>query len=163
MTEQFFKDPKVRRSLHCGPLDPHVDGFAEVLFEQGYAATTAKQKLLLISELSHWLKRHHQAVEDVSESRSETFLRYRKDKKRLHHGDPPTLMQFLSFLRQAGVIPNLIPEIDDSPVQRIENSFNPNPDNCAIAKRGLRSSPTDQLIYGLPFTNNFIILPSSIK
>ena len=123
MTEQFFTDQKVRERLHRGPLGAHVDGFAEVLFEQGYAATTAKQKLLLISELSLWLQRCHQAAEDVSESRIETFLRYRKGKKRRYRGDPPTLRQFLSFLREADVIPTLVPEIEDSPVQRIENGF----------------------------------------
>lgn len=123
MTEHFFKDPKVQRSLHSGPLGAHVDGFAEVLFERGYAATTAKQKLLLISELSHKLQRRHLAVEDVSDFRIETFLRYRKRKERLRRGDCLTLRQFLSFLREAGVIPTLAPEIEDSPVQRIEKSF----------------------------------------
>jgi len=123
MTEQFFTDQKVRERLHRGPLGAHVDGFAEVLFEQGYAATTAKQKLLLISELSHWLQIHRLAVEDVSESRIETFLRYRKRKEGLRRGDCLTVRQFLSFLREADVIPTLVPEIQDSPVQRIEDSF----------------------------------------
>ena len=123
MNEQFFADPKVRQRLHRGPLGPHVERFAQTLFDQGYAATTAKRKLILISELSHWLQRRHQAVEDVSEFRIERFIRSRNGKKRLHRGDPPTLRQFLSFLRKAGVIPTLAPEIEDSPVQRIENSF----------------------------------------
>ena len=123
MTEHFFTDPKVQRSLHRGPLGAHVDGFAEVLFEQGYAATTAKQKLLLISELSHRLQKRHLAVEDVSDFRIETFLRYRKRKERLRRGDCLTLGQFLSFLREEGVIPTLVPEIEDSPIRRIEKSF----------------------------------------
>ena len=123
MTEQFLADPKVRQRMHGGPLGYYVERFAQVLFDQGYAATTAKRKLKLISELCHWLQRRHQAIEDVSESRIERFLRSRNGKKRLHRGDPPTLRQFLRFLREAGVIPALNPEIEDSPIQRIENNF----------------------------------------
>ena len=123
MTEQFLVDPEVRRSLHRGPLDAHVERFAQALFDQGYAATTAKRKLILICELCHWLQGRHQTVEDVSESRIERFLRSRNGKKRLHRGDQPTLRQFLDFLREAGAIPTSESEIEDSPIQRIENSF----------------------------------------
>jgi site-specific recombinase XerD len=123
MTEQFFVDPKVRQRLHRGPLGTHLNGFAEALFEQGYAATTTKQKLLLISEMSHWLQRRRLTVEDVSDSKVETFGRYRKRKACLRRGDILTLRQFLNFLRQAGLIPTLVPEIEDSPVQRIEKNY----------------------------------------
>ena len=95
MTDLFFSNQSVLRHLHRGPLGAHVDGFAEVLFERGYASTTARRKLLLISELCRWLQRRHQAIEDVSESRIERFFRSRNGKKRLHRGDPPTLRQFL--------------------------------------------------------------------
>jgi len=149
MTDQFFSDQTVLRRLHRGPLGTHVDGFAEALFERGYAATTAKQKLLLISELSHWLQRRHLAVEDVSDFRIETFLRYRKRKERLHRIDTPTLRQFLSFLREAGVIPTLVPEIEDSPVQRIEKSF----EYYLSQERGLSQDTLDNY---LPVARRFL-------
>ena len=123
MTEQFLADPEVRQRLHRGPLGLYVERFAQALFDQGYAGTTAKRKLVLISDLCHWLQTRRQALADLSESRIERFLRSRNGKKRLHRGDPPTLRQFLSFLREAGVIPTVDPEIEDSPIRRIENSF----------------------------------------
>ena len=143
MNEQFFTDPKVRRNLHRGPLSAHVDGFAEVLRARGYAAITSKQKLWLISELNHWLQRRHYAVEDVSESRIETFLRNRKKKGHLRRVDTPTLRQFLSFLREEGVIPALAPEIEDSPVQRIEKSFA----YYLSQERGLSQKTLDSYLY----------------
>jgi len=149
MIEQFFLDPKVRRNLHRGPLSAHVDGFTEVLHERGYAAITFKQKLRLISELNHWLQRRHYAVEDVSESVIETFLRYRKKKGQLRRVDTPTLRQLLSFLREAGAIPPLVPEIEDSPVQRIENSFAQH----LSQERGLSQKTLDSY---LPIARRFI-------
>ena len=123
MIEKYFSDPTVLPSLHRGPLDTHIDGFAEALNERGYVVRTARGKLLLISELSQWLQKRHLVAEDVSESIIETFIRYRKGNKCLHREDSPSLRQFLSFLREAGVIPVLTAEIEDSPVQRIENNF----------------------------------------
>ena len=123
MTNRFFKDQSVVQRLRLGPLGTYIDGFAKTLFEQGYATITAKQKLLLISALSRRLQRQRLAVEDVNELRIESFILYRKRKKSLHHIDPPTLRQFLRFLYETGVIPPLVPEIEDSPVQRIEKSF----------------------------------------
>ncbi len=149
MADQFFSDQTVLRRLHRGPLDTHVDGFAEALSERGYAATTAKQKLLLISELSHWLQRCHLAVGDVSELRIETFLLYLKRKDRLHRGDPSTLRQFVSFLYEAGVIPTLVPEIEDSPVQGIEKSFA----HYLSQERGLSQ---DTLANYLPIARRFL-------
>ena len=143
MNEQFFTDPKVRRNLHRGPLSAHVDGFAEVLRERGYAAITFKQKLRLISELNHWLQRRHYALDDVSESIIETFLRYRKRKECLHRIDTPTLRQFLSFLREAGAIPTLAPEIEDSPIRRIEKSFA----YYILQERGLSQDTLNSYLY----------------
>jgi site-specific recombinase XerD len=149
MTEPYFSNPTVLRRLYRGPLGTHVDGFAEALFERGYAATTAKEKLMLISELSQWLQKRYLAVEDVSECRIEAFLRYRKRKERLHRGDPPTLKQFVSFLYEAGVIPTLVPEIEDSPVQRIEKSYA----HYLSQERGLSQATLDNY---LPITRRFL-------
>jgi len=78
---------------------------------------------LLISELSYWLQRRHLDVTDLGDAIIERFLCYRKRKESLRRVDTSTSWQFVSFLREAGVIPSLPPEIEDSPVQRIENSY----------------------------------------
>jgi len=123
MIERYVSSTAVLRHLRCSPLCAHVEGFAELLFKQGYALTTATTKLLLLSELSQWIERRSLAIEDLDECRLNTFLGYRKKKNKFQRGDSATVRQFLGFLTDAGIVPASVSEIEDSPIQRIETRF----------------------------------------
>ena len=50
MTTQFFKHPRAIERFRRGPLAGHIDGFAGVLFEQGYSRVYARNKLWLLRD-----------------------------------------------------------------------------------------------------------------
>ena len=50
--EKFFPDLAIRQRLYSGPLAVHIDAFAERLTTRGYAASTARERLRLITNLT---------------------------------------------------------------------------------------------------------------
>ena len=56
MITQFYSDPRVVNRLREGPWRPHIDGFAGMLFEQGYSCPVARQKIHIAAELCRWLE-----------------------------------------------------------------------------------------------------------
>jgi site-specific recombinase XerD len=127
----------------------HVDGFAELLIEQGYAKQTIAKKLTPLCELSRWLERRSLKVQSLDESRIEEFLSYRKKKQRLGKEDTATTGQFLGFLRNAGLIPSSVSKTEDSPIQRIETRFA----QYLLQERGLSQRTIANY---LPFCHGFL-------
>jgi len=123
MNIQLFSNQVLSQHLHAGPLVPHLDAFAAVLSGQGYSRSTTKVKIRAISKLSQWLQKRHLVVEDLNESCINKFIRYRKKRNRLRSGDQLALKQFITFLREEGILSAFVPEIKASEIQRIENSF----------------------------------------
>ena len=123
MNNQLFSTQTLSQHLHAGPLAPHLDAFAAVLSGQGYAKATTKVKIRAVSELNQWLQKQHLVIEELNESCINKFIRYRKKRNRLRSGDQLALKQFITFLREEGIISAFVPEIKVSGIQRIENSF----------------------------------------
>ena len=123
MNKQLFFNQVLSQHLDAGPLVAHLDAFAKVLSGQGYAKSTTKRKIQAVSKLSQWLQKRHLVIEDLNESCINKFIRYRKKRNRLRRGDQLTFKQFIYFLRDKSVLSALTPEIKDSEIQRIENSF----------------------------------------
>src|SRR6266540_3256196 len=46
---------KVLRSFVCGPLEPHITGFAEHLLRQGYTQSSAEQQVCFLAHLDRWM------------------------------------------------------------------------------------------------------------
>jgi site-specific recombinase XerD len=122
MTDLFFSDPRIVERLHEGPLGLHIDAFAALLVEQGYAKSTAKEKVQLVGDLSHWLHRRGISVEGL-EGEVARFLRYRRKQSRFRRGDPPTLQQLLKYLRGARIIPSPRVETKLSPLDLLASAF----------------------------------------
>lgn len=123
MNNQLFSNQALSQHLYTGPLVPHLDAFAAVLSGQGYSRSTTKVKIRAISKLSQWLQKRHLVIEDLNESCINKFIRYRKKRNLLRSGDQLALKQFITFLREEGILSAFVPEIKASDIQRIENSF----------------------------------------
>jgi len=123
MNKQLFSNQALSQHLYAGPLVPHLDAFAAVLSGQGYAGSTTKVKIRAVSELSQWLQKRHLAIEDLNESYINKFIRYRKKRTLLRSGVQLALKQFITFLREEGILSAFVPEIKVSEIQCIENSF----------------------------------------
>ncbi len=135
MIERLFPDPLAQQQLYGGPLASYIDGFAAQLAIQGYAESTAKEKLRCIAHLSRWLERHGLPLAALGEKRVKEFL---ADHGPTHvkRGDAPTCRMLLDYLRQLGCIPPPTEVIDDTPLRRIESGFT----HYLVAERGLSAA-----------------------
>ena len=149
MIEQFFTFHTTRERLHVGPLASHIDGFAELLASQGYAKSTAKDKLQLVTRLSCWLRRRKLQVTDLDEERISQFLINRHRRGRVGRGDAASCRMLLRYLRGLGNIPSPTESTNDSPRNRIEHDY----EQFLTSERGLTSAT---LINYLPTVRDFL-------
>ena len=74
MVDHFFSSPDALRRLHVGPLGEHIDNFARLLFEQGYARQTARLKIGLVAGLSHWLEIKQRKINGLDEEMISKYI-----------------------------------------------------------------------------------------
>jgi len=149
MTDQFFSYPKTLEHLHAGPLAVQIDSFAKKLLNQGYAINTCKAKILLVTDLSHWVERKQLQISYLDEQKISEFIRYRVIHYRPNRYENPTLRDFLAHLRGAGIVPVPAPAADNSPLGRIESNFA----RYLEQERGLSQATIDNYI---PIARRFL-------
>lgn len=135
MVERYCDDTAPAQRLRVDLLASHIDGFAALLTQEGYAPATVRGKRQLVDDLSRWLKRRKLQAEDLDEQRLNLFLTYRAGRYSTRRGDAATCRQVLRFLRGLGCIPMAPEEIDTTPLGRIEQDFA----RFLRAERGLKS------------------------
>ncbi|MDP9073155.1 MAG: hypothetical protein M3N98_03085 [Actinomycetota bacterium] len=64
--------------MMAGPLEPYADGFAKFLADRGSKPLTVQGQLRLMARASRWLAEEHLAVKDLTDSRVEEFLAFRR-------------------------------------------------------------------------------------
>jgi site-specific recombinase XerD len=99
-----------------GSLRAHAEGFWADLLGQGYAATSARNLLLLTAHLARWLEAEGLALRDLTEERAAAFLRHRRQEGYTGFRTRRALEPLLRHLRDKGVIDAPLPEIDISPL-----------------------------------------------
>jgi site-specific recombinase XerD len=115
MLEEFFVVPAAAKRLRSCVFGAHLDEFCSSLVDDGYAASTIRHKLWVLSDLARWLTNQHLAIVDLDEQRVDEFLEVRRRRGRSCRGFRSTALQLIEQLRFAGVVP--VPESvhDDSP------------------------------------------------
>ena len=123
MIDHFYSDPAVFDRMRSGPLGPYIDGFAELLFQQGYSREAGAQKLRLVSRLSRWLARREIEVQLLDEQWITEFVRVRGKRLGRRPGTRPTFAALLQYLRQGHIIaePRIPPALD--PLDRVEQDY----------------------------------------
>lgn len=94
-------------SLQCvlkGPLAPYFDSFTQSLADQGFAPESARSKIRLAADFSHWLEKRDVVLPAVTEQHIARYLRYRSHHRRPRPSDGFVLKQMLDFLREQGVL-----------------------------------------------------------
>jgi len=132
MNGQFAPTSLLRGCLDVGPLASHIDGFSTLLASQGYARSTAREKLRLVVDLSRWLGRRKLSVADLDEQRVSQFLTNRR-RRRARHGNAATCKMLLSYLRHLGRIPSSQEQFHDTPLNRAGRDF----EQFLTSERGL--------------------------
>ncbi len=134
MVERYYDGSAGAQRLRAGALAPHIDGFAALLTQEGYAQVSVRGKLQLLDKLSRWLKRRKLQGADLGEHRLNLFLTCRR-RSGPRRGDAATCRQLLGFLRGLGCIPIAPEQIDTTSLARIEQDFA----RFLSAERGLKS------------------------
>ena len=150
MIEQFYSDPAAALRLRFGPLAKHIDAFARVLLERGYARQTARCKIRLAADLGAWLQRHHLRIEDLDEEKVCAFVRYRSRHVCICRNDPPTLRHLLEHLRETNVIPCPAPKVSNDAIDRVLSDYG----QYLARERGLSQATLDNY---LPTARCFLV------
>jgi site-specific recombinase XerD len=102
---------------------PHLDSFVATLRGLGYAHSTVRERLRLLSDLARWLGRHNLPLADLNELVADQFLEGRRRQGRLRSGDAATLHHFLEHLREVGTIRSPEPAADESPLATLRRQY----------------------------------------
>ena len=132
-TKLFLPNPTSQQRFRVGPLTCDIDGFAAQLAAEGYAHSSAKDKLRLIRELSSWLEHEGLGVEVLDEQRVRAFL-VARGPRRTAQREATTCRQLLSYLRENDRIPAAPSSLrSDSAMGRMEQAY----ERFLVRERGL--------------------------
>jgi site-specific recombinase XerD len=101
---QLFTFSSTIERLRQGPLSEHLDAYAAGVAEQGYGRHSIREQIVVIADLSRWLKQKQIAVRDLDGMVVDRFLRLRRKQQRVRRGDRKALARLLAMLRQSGVV-----------------------------------------------------------
>lgn len=122
MLEQLFSESVLAR-LQVGPLKPHLDAFASLLSDKGYANYSIKLKIRLIAKFSRWLGQNDFGVDDIKPELFDHFIKCQTTVEPVRRGDLATLKLLLRHLIDSGAILSFSTKNDDNPFYQIENDF----------------------------------------
>jgi len=113
MLEYFFSDTATLLRFRDGSVGPFLDGFAGLLFAQGYKRLTGRVVLRSARHLGEWAARHGVGVADFDDeviARFERVVRARRGRqfggrKRGFHEAPGHARRFLHYLREVDGVP----------------------------------------------------------
>jgi site-specific recombinase XerD len=123
MEHRFWQTQQVSVAALTGPLHSRVIDFTRYLFDCGYSVSSVDHRRRLLTALDHWLLRHQIGVEDFNEGRIKEFLCDRRRKCSSQFADSATLKGFLTYLRDAKVVPVQVIRCDKIPLDRLQARF----------------------------------------
>lgn len=97
---------KVLRSLVCGPLEPHIVGFAEELLRRGYSRTSAEQHVCFLAHLDRWMQGEAIGLEDLTGPVLDRYLSQRRAAGYVEYRSMKALQPLLDYLAPLGVLPD---------------------------------------------------------
>jgi integrase len=109
---------KVLRSFVRGPLEPHVEGFAEELLRQGYSRSSAEQHVCFIAHLDRWMQAEGVGLGDLDGQVLECYLAERRAAGYREYRSVKALRPLLDYLVPLGAVP--VPrEVPLGPVEEL--------------------------------------------
>ncbi len=118
----YFQKPKVVRRLRERPLGEHIDRYAARLTEEGHCHQSGARCIRIVGHFNQWLVINNIVIDDIDESVTEQYLRYRAHFLQPFFSDSPALYRLLKVLREIGVIAPSTPVLVD-PLKQIEQDF----------------------------------------
>ena len=149
MVNHFFSSPDALQRLCVGQLGEHIDNFAGLLFEQGYARQTARLKIGLVAGLSRWIEIKQLKISGLDEEMISKYLKVRAKHYAPNRFENSTFQALLRHFRETNVIPQQKPFVEDNVLDRTERAFG----RYLSQERGLTQSTLDNY---LPIVRRFL-------
>jgi site-specific recombinase XerD len=123
MINELFTLSSTIERLRQGPLDKHLDAYAAVVAEQGYAPNSIRSQIVVIADLSQWLQQKRIAVPSLDSNVLDRFLKTLGRQGGTRRGDGRALNRLLTLLRQTGIVKPDRERTVESPRQCVTNGF----------------------------------------
>jgi len=123
MIENFYPNSIVVQRLQAGPLNAHIDTFAQQLFDEGYALWTVKYSVRLLADFTTWMQQQGLAITELAELSVHNFFQHRYQLRRPHRDDRAILKKLLAYLRTVGVIAAPVKAVGDPAYASIMQAF----------------------------------------
>jgi len=149
MSNHFQLSPGELDPFRSGPLGPHIDRWAGLLWEQGYSKRVGEQKIRLVAFLSRWLEQQQVRVEQLDERRIADFLAAQRKALRRQRQVEHTLGQLLRELRRSKIIAGRQSAQVASPTELLMHDFG----RFLTQERGLSQATLDNY---LPVARRFL-------
>ncbi|MCA9086393.1 MAG: tyrosine-type recombinase/integrase [Planctomycetaceae bacterium] len=122
MLDEIYSTPYATARLRVQPLGGYFDGFARLLFQQGYPVETIRTHFVCLRRLNSWLAVKRATAETLDEVMiddfaSELSLQYKKG----HECHAARL--FLQYLRETSVNLTSPPKIGDQRTERLVSEY----------------------------------------
>jgi len=149
MLESFFDDPTIVERLRGNPLGQHLESFAVLLANLGYATSSGRSQLEFLSVFGRWLEQADITIADLDEQVIDTFLDERRRRGFSRRHNASTVPRFLEHLRQEGIVPYHAPDLDESPLGLLTRRY----EKYLREERGLTTSTVQNY---MPFVRWFL-------
>jgi site-specific recombinase XerD len=120
---QLFTFSSTIERLRQGPLSEHLDAYAAGVAEQGYGRHSLRQQIVVIADLSRWLKQKHIDVQDLDGIVVDRYLRLRRRQQRVRRGDSKALERLLAMLCRIGVVKQHQQPVENNDRSRVIDEF----------------------------------------
>ncbi len=97
--------------VHAGPLQEHINDFAQFLGNQGYSLISIRHHSLVVSDFNRWLCAEGLGQRDIAIDHSITYLEERTQQGQVFFQSPAALNQLYNFLYQQELIPKQLAEV----------------------------------------------------
>src|SRR5260370_9494491 len=99
MINELFTLPSTIERLRQRPLDKHLDAYAAVVAEQGYAPNSIRSQIVVIADLGQWLQQKRIAVPSLHSNVLDRFLKKRGRQGQTRRGEKRPCNRVPSCLR----------------------------------------------------------------
>jgi site-specific recombinase XerD len=123
MIERVVLAPYRCQRLHGGLFGPYLDGFASRMETQGYVRLSAKERLRFVEGFGHYLLIRGIKVGQIRDEHVRDFCQRHTVRCRQGAGVAKTIVAFVAYLREIGVVAPAATRIDRSPMARIGREF----------------------------------------
>jgi site-specific recombinase XerD len=123
MSKQLLSETGIFQCPQLGPLANYIPAFTSILSFQGFTPASLRSKTQIVRKFSLWLGKRQIKVCELDEGAIDAFFKQHPRPGYVRRGDFSTLCSLLEWLREIQEVKTLLPEVDNSELDRIECDF----------------------------------------